>query len=359
MRKVNVLITGGGAPGIVGTIHALLFNEDKRPIRIVTVDAREDVVGRYFSDAFYKIPKTNDDRFIENILKICEIEKIDVIIPQVTRELMVFAENAHLFHKRGIKITIMDKNILKIVNNKYLLLKEFSKLGYKQGQFKLIRSKNELLQFAKDIGYPEKRFVVKLPVSNGMRGLRIVTSEQLSLEKFINEKPSGEFANLESILQLFEQGELELLAMEYFPGKEYTVDVYRSPLTKEVIVIPRSRDVIRTGITFEGRLIKDKNMIKMAKDLAKNLDMIYTFGFQFKLDEHGAPHLLECNPRVQGTMIMSVLGGANMIYWAVKEALGEPVNLKNVNIKWGLVFKRYWGGIAIHDGETQKILENC
>ena len=43
------------------------------------------------------------------------------------------------------------------------------------------------------------------------------------------------------------------------------------------------------------------------------MDLRYAFGFQFIGDK-----LLECNPRVQGTMIASTYAGCNIIYSAVK-----------------------------------------
>jgi len=358
MKKLNVLVTGGGAPGISGTIHALRFNGENREIKIVTIDARNDVVGKYLSDAFYKVPKAKDPEYINAVMRICEFEKIDVILPQVTMELQKFSDHKREFLSKGVKVVVVDSEAMKVSNDKYELMRIFSGLGYKQGKFELISSKSQLRDFAKKCEYPSKKFVVKPTVSNGMRGLRIVDSEKLNLKAFLNEKPSGEKATLDEISDLFDDGDLQLVGMEYFPGKEYTVDVYRSPLSRKTVVIPRSRDVIRTGITFEGKLIKNGTIIEMSQKLSEALGMNYSFGFQYKMDQYGNPHLLECNPRIQGTMIMSVLGGANMIYWSVKESLGENLDLDKVEIKWGLNFKRLWGGIAIYDGQVKNILSS-
>lgn len=359
MNGICVLITGGGAPGIAGTIHALRNNDDNVKIKIVTVDAREDVVGKYLSDKFYKVPMANDKNFLEEILNICEKEKVNVLLPQVTRELEIFSQNKHHIENAGIRPIVMSSEVMKIVNDKYRLMEEYTSLGFDQGKYKLIRSKEELLNFAEEIGYPHNIFVVKPPLSNGMRGLRIVTEEKLSIEKFLHSKPSGAEATLEEICDLFEENfySLELVAMEYFPGMEYTVDVYRSPISKNTLVVPRTRDIIRTGITFEGELVKNEEIIQMSRKMAIELDMEYCFGFQYKIGKDQKPHLLECNPRVQGTMIMSILGGANMIYWSVKEALGEKVDLEKIKIKWGMKFKRYWGGIGIYNGQITKVLE--
>ena len=345
MRRV--LITGGGAPGIAGTIYALrkFYGDD---LEIITVDARDDVVGKYMSDRFYKIPKAGSDDFINSLIDISVKERVDVILPQVTRELEILAENVEKFERRGIKVIVSSPKSLSIANNKYKLLKIAESVGYEQGFYKVVKSKGELIEFAEEVGFPKKKFVVKVPVSNGMRGLRIVTDKRLNLKSFIEEKPKGEFATLEDILNLFDQGDLELLCMEYYPGKEYTVDVYRSPITGDKVVVPRSRDVIRTGITFEGTIEKNQEIIEISEKLADELDLIFSFGFQFKLDENGKPKLLESNPRIQGTMIAAVMAGANMIAWSVEESLENPVDISDVEISWGMKFKRYWGGIGIY-----------
>ena len=61
------------------------------------------------------------------------------------------------------------------------------------------------------------------------------------------------------------------------------------------------------------------------------------------------PRVLECNPRVQGTMVASVFGGFNPIWLAVQEALGTPP--QRAPARRMAVFQRYWGGLGI-DGTT-------
>jgi carbamoyl-phosphate synthase large subunit len=356
MKLINVLITGGGAPGIAGTIYSLRNNYENRNIRIITVDARDNVIGKYMSDGFYVIPKYNDPTFLNSLLEISKKEKIDVILPQVTKELFLLSENIEKFKKIGVKVVVSDIEAMNKANNKYLIMKEFSSLGYDQGVYSLIKSKKDLIDFAEKCGYPNNMFVVKVPVSNGMRGLRVIRDKKLNINEFLNEKPNGIYSTLEDITDLFnESNNLTLVGMQYFSGPEYTIDVYRSPLTNKTIVIPRIRSLIRTGITFEGETIKDKTMIEASKRLADSIDLQYCFGFQFKLDKDDKIHILESNPRIQGTMIMSVLSGANMIYWSVKEAIGEKVDLDNINIKWGTKFRRYWGGLVVEDNEIHKI----
>jgi len=114
------------------------------------------------------------------------------------------------------------------------------------------------------------------------------------------------------------------------------------------VVIPRSRDVIRSGISFQTTVdMKREDISLYSSKLAASLGLNYCFGFQFKLDDNGVPKILESNPRVQGTMVASTMAGFNMIYLAVMQALGEECNVADYSIKDGTCFKRSWGGIGI------------
>ena len=84
--------------------------------------------------------------------------------------------------------------------------------------------------------------------------------------------------------------------------------------------------------------------------LAGELELAYAFGFQFKRDREGTPKVLECNPRVQGTMVTSTVAGANVVYSAVKHALGEQVPGDELDPSWDCSFYRYWGGVGTRGG---------
>ncbi|MEM2944607.1 MAG: ATP-grasp domain-containing protein [Methanomassiliicoccales archaeon] len=145
-----------------------------------------------------------------------------------------------------------------------------------------------------------------------------------------------------------------LLVMEYLPGDEYTVDVFRSPANTKTIAIPRKRRVMKNGITFSGVIEKNDEIIDYTTRLANEINMEWIFGFQFKMGGDGIPKLLECNPRVQGTMVMSTLAGANLIYASVKNILSGEI--PPMEIKWGMEFVRYWGGLSIYDGKLMEII---
>lgn len=352
MRKITVLITGAGAPGIQGTIYSLKNNYDKREIKVVGTDINAFAVGKYLCDDFFVIPPARDShRYLTKMLDICVNKKVDVILPQNTSELAILSENIALFENKGIKVCISKKNAILNANNKYLIFETAKQLGIPVAESFLASTFNELKESAVKLGWPNKKVVVKPPVSNGSRGVRII-SENLDRKKaFYEEKPSSLNTTLDELHSVLGEEFPELIVMEYLPGDEYTVDVFRD--NDHLISIPRKRVMIRSGITFAAILERNESIIKYSNLLAEAINLQYCFGFQFKMSEMNEPLLLESNPRIQGTMIMSTLANANIIYSSVKSLLNEQI--PEFKIDWETEFHRYWGGIGIKNESIERI----
>lgn len=353
MDNIKVLVTGAGAPGISGVIYSLKRNYDNRKVEIIGADINPDVIGKYICDKFYLVPSPDKENFIEEILSICKKKDIRVILPLVTKELFVFSKFKKEFEKANISVVVSDYESIILSNDKFELMKKCEKIGIPVPKYFKVNNMKDMVKYAKELGYPKNKIVVKPPVSNGMRGFRIIEKNKDIKKSFYNEKPTGIYTTLEELTGILEDNFPDLLLMEYLPGKEYTVDIFR--WKGHSIVIPRTRDLIRCGITFNGTIEKNDKIIEFSKKLSDELNLEYAFGFQFKLDETGVPKILECNPRVQGTMVLSTFGGANIIYTSIKAALGEEI--PKFNIKWGTRIMRYWGGLGIlNDKITDVIL---
>jgi len=352
-QTITVLVTGGGAPGIAGTLYALRNNPDGVPVRVIACDMRDEVIGKYLADEFYIVPSAGSPDFIDALLEIAERTNVDVILPQVTRELLPLSENLHRFEAHGIAVAVAHKASIERANDKWMVLEAAKACGVPYPEGVLTYSEVELVQAVKAFGYPAKKVVVKPRLSNGLRGLRVLSEDLWDVTRFLKEKPGTIEIRLDELLAILRNGRWpELIVQEFLPGAEYTVDVFRGRYG--AVAVPRLREEIRSGITFQARVELRADLERFALQLAEELDLRYAFGFQFKVSEDGVPKLLECNPRVQGTMVAAMFAGCNVIWWAVKEVLGEKVvpSQPSPNVD-GMRFLRYWGGLAVYgDGKT-------
>ncbi len=345
---IKILITGSGSPGIAGTLYSLRNNYDNKSFYIIGTDIDNSAIGKFLCDKFYMIsPVKNEKKYLIDIKYIIKREKIDIILPQNTMELELLSKYKNKFLNLGVKIIISNLDSIIFSNNKLELMKKFKKIDLPVGEFYSVNNKKKLLEKIEKIGYPKKKIVVKPPISNGQRGVRIIDNNYDRKKMFYNEKPNNLFLPLNELLSILGDTFNELIVTEFLEGDEYSVDVFRDK--QRIDVIPRIRSKIRSGITFAGETIYNQKIIDFSKKISNELNLEYCFGLQFKLDKNGMPKILECNPRVQGSMVISTLSNANIIYSSVKSILGEDV--PEFKIKWNTKFIRYWGGISIFNDE--------
>ena len=352
MKKITVLLSGGGAPGTAGSIYCLKNGDMHYDVRVVCTDARGDVEGRYLADAFHQVPHAHELEYLSAMRRIALQEGVDVILPQTTAETAVLSQNKGYFEEKGVKVAVSDAEAVRVANDKGLLMDVAKEIGVPIPEYYRPKSWMELTADAARLGYPRNKIVVKPRVSNGMRGLRIVTEEKWDVTRFLSEKPSGVEISLNQLSEILCRGEWpEILVMSYLPGPEYTVDAFSGG--PYLLAIPRRRAKIRDGITT--RAVVDfglsegsygSSLIEWSKKLGKRLGLKYCYGFQFKEGTDGVPRLLEANPRIQGGMAVVAMAGANIIMGAVLVALGQDYDF-GWHVLDGTVGQRYWGMIGV------------
>jgi carbamoyl-phosphate synthase large subunit len=141
--------------------------------------------------------------------------------------------------------------------------------------------------------------------------------------------------------------------MEYLPGTEYSVDMLLRG-GETLAVVPRPREITKLGISFMGRIEKNLEIEELASKIAREIGLEYNINMQFKMSEEGVPKIIEINPRVSGTIVMSTGAGVNLPYLGVKLALGEE--MPPIEPKYGTRMIRYWGEIFVEqDGHPYSL----
>lgn len=344
-NTLRILVTGCGAPGIRGTLYALKNNPDKIKISTVGTDLNPQAVGSHWVDSFYTVPEPEASDYIQRIYSIVTKEAVDILIPQTTREVAILSRYKSELSKIT-RVMVSDAPTIEVANNKWHLLEIFRKLNLPHPDYHLTKTEEELKEAVLKLGYPEQPVIIKPPVSNGIRGFRVLREDRWDLQRFLQEKPSGEDLSLDDLISIIRRGNEwpDILVTEYLPGPEYSVDAFIGRYSS--VAIPRLRRKIRSGISFDNLIEFRTDLIELTLHVAKYLDLKYAFGFQFKLDANSVPKVLECNPRVQGTMVASVFSGINVIWLSVRELLGKPCQTISQPIT-PACFQRFWGGIGI------------
>ena len=336
----TVLVTGVGAPGTRGTLYSLTHNVDQEEVRIVGVDMDPTAVGRHWCEKFYEVPAPEERSYFEILEDVCDLEKVDVILPQTTREAVKLSRA----WKSSPRACVVPWRSMRVAVDKAAFLTALRPSEF-EPRTHLVGDHAELLSAASALGFPERPFVVKPEASDGSRGLRIVRAPgAVDWRKFISTKPEPASVNIAQLLgALPDPLPQHLLVQEYLPGNEYSVDCFRG--SRMSVAVPRVRKRMVNGISFETTVELREDVTRACLEAADTLGLAYAFGFQMKCNALGEPKFIECNPRVQGSMVTSTLAGVNVVWMAVQEALGNPPTTIPL-AREGTTLRRYWGGFG-------------
>lgn len=338
LKDLTVLISACGAQFMPGLVDCLKENGE-RNIKIVGVDMGNDPTVLQLVDVFYSVSKANSKNYIDELLSICKKEKVDVIMPFMSIELLPLIERREEFEKIGVKVSVSNRESVEITNNKYKFYEFLKEIGVKIPKFAHVTKAKDLLSACEFCGYPNNAVCVKATESSGSRGIRIIKPNVSRFELLFNEKPNSFYTTLEDLLSTLNEKEdmPEMMVMEYLPGNEGSVDLLADN-GKILYMAYRESNVNLHSIPQEATLKKNEEAYKIAEKVISELKLSGNADLDFKNDEQGHPILMEINPRIAATMKIFKVGGLNLPYLRIKQLLGEE--LPEIDIKYDIHMKR-------------------
>jgi carbamoyl-phosphate synthase large subunit len=352
-RNVRLLLTGFCAPGFTSIVYALRKSK-KFEFYIYSTDWKPHLAS-YFADKSDVIGDNLVPEWPSRIIAAAKKEKIEVLIPIRTDDLAPLARNIEVLREIGVEPTLPseDPTLIEALYNKVELYRAVKKLNLDIPEHYSVINSDDLEKAAHALGYPDVPVCIKPAVADGSRGFRILDETKDRKKMFFSEKPNSVYSNLSTIKEILGENFQKMLLMEFLPGREYTVDVL---CQKGVVyaVLPRLRTTMTGGITTEAILARN-NQFDFNKQFSERIiggfNLSYNIGIQLREDEKGNLKLLEMNPRLQGTTIISVEGGVNIPEIMVDMAFGTFDTSFAPDIKWGLKLQRVWREVLDYEGK--------
>lgn len=295
------------------------------------------------ADRHYVGPRAAEEFFADFIRELCRTEKIDVLFSLVTEELIKLAKLKDELLRSGTHLSISSVQALATAINKGALYEKLRLDGIAVPDFRVVRSPEQLKQAIGDLSYPQLPVCFKPTVSDGSRGFHILDASMDRGRLLFREKPNSAYVNDEDLFRVVEgrTDMPELIVMEYLPGEEYSVDLLADE-GSVIVAVPRLRQSIQGGITTQGIIRLEKDIIDYAVTVVDRLTLNGNIGIQIRRDRNDVPKIVEINPRIQGTIVHCTAAGINLPVLVVKQLLGAPIAKAELEVKWGTRMLRYW-----------------
>lgn len=329
LAKLNIMITSSGGSAIRG-IYDCLRAEDT-PFHITGVDANPHAIGRHFADSFFTVPYAHSPDYIHEMIALSRKNKIDLIIPGSDEEVLALSKNRNSFTDINTRVLASSYDSCKIASDKGLLLNHLKKNTIEVPEYRLPESVEELKQAVLDLGYPEKKIIIKPRTSRGARGFWILDSKQKA-ENYLFQDRSRQTITFE----LFYLNALEIkpfpsvIVMEYLAGADYNIDVLADQ-GQTLYSIPIERIKPAAGPVQTGKTVHDSKIETCVKPIIQSLEFNYNINIEMAYrdnDRNGNPMIYEINPRISAPIAMHKHAGINLLYLGILLAMGETVDTK-------------------------------
>tara|TARA_X000000950_G_C13885536_1_gene648649 strand:- start:1561 stop:2616 length:1056 start_codon:yes stop_codon:yes gene_type:complete len=321
----KVLITSVG--GFLGSQNVEQLRKTfGKKIWILSSDVRNLSDVNSLSDINIKLPKGDDKNYIAQVIKYVKKYKINFILPCSDEEAISLSNNLKKFEKLNVLVACQSPDINKIISNKIKTYEVLKKNNIDVPEFRVAKSSVELSNYINFFYKNYKAVVIKDPKARGNRGTIIITQDIKGCKEF------NESKELHMSLSFFKKNKKKIINSKYpkllcerLLSPCYDIDV----LAKDgnfLYSVSRER-LNPAGVPFKGNIIRrNKKLDTLVKKIVDLLRLSWLVDIDVMTKTNGDPVVIEINPRVSGSSVVSIIAGVPFYKWLLELNLKKNIS---------------------------------
>ena len=287
--------------------------------RVVVCDVNGLSPAVHVAHAAYKVPFSTDIDYLDAILDICRLERIGLLVPTIDDEIPLFGSTREHFEPLGVSVAASPEATARLCNDKYTLCERLRASG--------IAAAESWLPGALPADPTFPLFIKPRTGRGGVNAFPI--RNQRELDFFLDYVPNP-------------------VVQEFLVGPEYTIDVLCGFDRIPRAIVPRSRVVIRSGVSDRGVTVADPTLVRLALDCTAALDFVGAVNIQCRV-VNGKPTVFEINPRFSGGIPLTIAAGADFPKMLVDLVRGREVPSAIGRFRPGLWMTNYEESLYLDD----------
>lgn len=267
------------------------------------------------------------------LLSICRENSVTDLIPLIDSETIAAARLSPKLQEINVRVWTASLEVVSTCVDKalcYYLLPKFAP------QYCLVETSRDFRSACEALGAPESELSARPnsgPNGSG-KGFRILTKNvEYYNDYFFTSRP-GVHVNYDAYEKAMIEAEIsnilpQILLTEWLPGQEYSCYLCCNHGEIKGIGIHR-KDSYENGTTNTGKATTEEDAViyKICSEIANSLKLHLLNNIQLKRDVLGNLKLLEVNPRLAGTFLLSERAGLDLIDLGLKVLQHEIFAIK-------------------------------
>jgi carbamoyl-phosphate synthase large subunit len=287
--------------------------------RVIVTDVNPLSPAVQASDRAYQVPLASDPGYADEVLAICQAERVGLVIPTIDDELTLFGYAAAAFERAGVFVVVSPSDTTMLCSDKYQTCRTLAERGVSAAPSYL---PSELPD--------DPAFPLFIKPRHGRGGIGATAARnRRELEFFLTYVDDP-------------------IVQQYLDGPEFTIDVLCDFAGRALSIVPRERVVIRAGVIDRGRTVNDPRLIALAQACVEALPFAGPINIQCRI-VGGIPIVFEINPRFSGGIALTIESGADFPSMLLTLAAGEAVPPSIGRFDAGLWMTSYEASMFVHE----------
>jgi carbamoyl-phosphate synthase large subunit len=260
-------------------------------------DASKLTPAMQLVDQAHVVPVIASGQYIDALLEIVRLHKVELLIPLLDSELQLIAEARERFAELGCRAMISSPAVVETCQDKIATFRALQKAGIDTPQTWPLVIVLEAMRHR----FP---YYLKPRRGSAAKGNYVIHD--------VDE------------LRVLGKRVPDAIVQEFVEGREYTLDVYTGLDGVARCVVPRNRLEVRTGEVSKGLIVKDPEIMAVGVRVAKMLgECRGVITVQCKVTPDQRIRVIEMNARFGGGVPLAIHAGADFPKWILQEHLGR------------------------------------
>lgn len=318
MKTIRLLFTGiGRRIELVQAFKQAALASDIN-LKIYGADMSNSAPALVFCDFTRLVCGMRESKYIDELLKICAEDKIDMLIPTIDTDLQILAQNKHCFENIGTKVLVSAEDKIAICRDKNLTAKFFIDCGLKAPITVADYNNYE---------YTFPCFIKPKDGSSSINAFKVNNQEELLVYSHLIK---------------------DYIIQPFIDGTEYTVDVFCDYEGNPVTIIPRIRLAVRAGEVLKTQISLDEKIIEETRRIIEKFKPCGPMTVQLiREKKSGDDYYIEINPRFGGGSTLSMRAGSQSAVAVLGMLEGKKYPFSNVSVLDNAIYSRFDQSVCV------------
>jgi carbamoyl-phosphate synthase large subunit len=278
--------------------------------RVVACDASAESAALYEADAGYVVPRIDDPAVLPTLLRICERERVSLLVPTRDGELPFYAAHAALFAEQGVRVLVSSEGAVATCADKQAFIEHCARIR--------LPVPTQIPAGA----LPDRWPVFCRPRTGAAASGAMVVHTATDLRRVLADAPGT-------------------VVQEYVDAPEYSVDVLSDLEGIPLQAVVRRRERVRAGEAVVSRVENKPAVEAAALRLCESLKLVGHAVIQLFGHPSRGPLMIEANPRFGGASNLSIVAGLDSPRRILALLEGEPGARVPRPIRFGATMLRF------------------